>query len=360
MRPFAKRHLKSPHSDCINTACDNLAMKLNGFSIGDLGLSEYNERYFGDMIIDRQTLENHLAVYGFLLRMAVKELTSPLEGLTFLDYGGGHGMLAMLAREAGFGTVYHNDIYPQSCVDAEAIAKAVGLAADGYIPGEIGDVRQTFDADGVKADVIADYDVIEHIYDVRAFMEQLRGIGSDHLVVVFGSGANGSNPLINRTLMAQHRYFEGHDREFKRGRKPTDTLKALREVRLEIITSTGANLTDPEKDQLVERTRGLLEPAIREAVEEYQSTGTMPPKPDHPTNTVDPYSGNWFEHIMEPGWLVDTLSANGLYAAIYPGFYGAGSGVKGTVKAVANTTIEALWPRGISLAPFYCLKGVAN
>ena len=49
-------------------------------------------------------------------------------GLGF--YGGGHGMLALLAKASGIGTVIHNDIYKISCKDAQCIGNDLDLAAD--------------------------------------------------------------------------------------------------------------------------------------------------------------------------------------------------------------------------------------
>ncbi|MBA7485996.1 hypothetical protein ES707_21548 [subsurface metagenome] len=58
----------------------------------------------------------------------------------FLDYGSGSGMLYLLAKQLGIGTVVYNDIYDVSCHDAKIIAKSIGNEADYYVQGNIDDV----------------------------------------------------------------------------------------------------------------------------------------------------------------------------------------------------------------------------
>jgi hypothetical protein len=54
-----------------------------------------------------------------------------------VDYGGGLGLMSMLARRLGVGRVIYNDIYPASCRDAELIARQLGIPANDYVTGHI-------------------------------------------------------------------------------------------------------------------------------------------------------------------------------------------------------------------------------
>jgi hypothetical protein len=44
---------------------------------------------------------------------------------------------------------------------------------------------------------------------------------------------------------------------------------------------------------LAKKTRGLMKDDIEKLVEEYIASGKITYQPDHPTNTCDPYTGNW-------------------------------------------------------------------
>jgi len=46
---------------------------------------------------------------------------------------------------------------------------------------------------------------------------------------------------------------------------------------------------------------------------------------EHPTNTCDPYTGNWIEHLMNPYHLQETLIFNGFNAEVLPIYWGRGN-----------------------------------
>ena len=263
-----------------------------------------------------------------------------------------------LLKAAGIGTVIHNDIYEISCKDAKYIGEDLDLAADYYIPGDVDDVINFRNEQDININVIANYDVIEHIYDIEDFLNKLKLLSNYFQSVFFASGANELNPRIKKKLRQQHIYFENNDRDFKAGRKPTDETRALIEVRRKIISELNLDLNLKEIDQLAELTRGMMVDKIKQAVTNYINTGNLPKKPLHPTNTCDPYTGNWFEHLMDPFHLKNILNKNGYDSDVIPGYYGKSKKLSHNVlKSFLNMMISCNKKMGLRISPFYSIRG---
>lgn len=342
----------------INDASAVLHKKLENYDVKrNNDISDYNKRYF-DNVINETSIIYSLQKYSYLLIWALADVNIPLNKIVFMDYGGGHGMLALLAKAAGIGTVIHNDIYEISCKDAQCIGKDLDLAADYYIPGDIDDVINFRNERDININVIANYDVIEHIYDIEDFLNKLKLLSNSFQSVFLASGANELNPRKKKKLRQLHIYFENNDRDIKVGRKPTDVTKALIEVRKEIISEINLDLNLKEVDQLAELTRGMMIDKIKQAVTNYKNTGNLPDKPSHPTNTCDPYTGNWFEHLMDPFHLKNILNKNGYDSEVIPGYYGKSRKLSyNVIKSFLNMMISSNKKMGLRISPFYSIRG---
>ena len=343
----------------INNASAILYDKLEYYDVKtNNDISDYNKRYFGNLISNQSSIFHALQKYSYLLTWSLAYVNTPLNKIVFMDYGGGHGMLALLAKSAGIGTVIHNDIYEISCKDAQCIGNDLDLAADYYIPGDVDDVIKFRNERDININVIANYDVIEHIYDIEDFLDKLKVLSNSFQSVFFASGANELNPRTKKKLRQQHIYFENNDRDFKVGRKSTDETRALIEVRKKIISEMNLDLNLSEIDQLAELTRGMMIDKIRQAVTNYICTGNPPNKPLHPTNTCDPYTGNWFEHLMDPFYLKNILKKNGYDSEVIAGYYGKSKKASNNVaKALLNMMISSNNRMGLRISPFYSIRG---
>ena len=131
-------------------------------------------------------------------------------------------------------------------------------------------------------------------------------------------------------------------------------------VRREIISKHTSSLSDSEVERLVKATRGLIELDIKEVVDEYLKTGTISREPDHPTNTVNPYTGNWAERLHDINHLREILSNEGFKVDILPGYY-ANSKTNHPLKRFAgillNPLITVLKEKSLVFAPFYVIYG---
>jgi hypothetical protein len=107
-------------------------------------------------------------------------------------------------------------------------------------------------------------------------------------------------------------------------------------------------------EQLACSTRGLLKRDIEKCVDEFRLQGSITYQINHPTNTCDPNTGNWEEHLMDFEWLEQILKNAGFSVKIMPGYYNTyGSLPKKSVKVLFNAMIQFLGRRGMFIAPYY-------
>lgn len=342
----------------VNEAASRLHYKLKGINLETLDISDYNKRYFGFLL---GNLQSNLQKYAYILVWSITKIDVPLNKLVFLDYGGGSGMLSLLAKECNIGTVIYNDIYDISARDAEIIGKAIGDQADYYIPGDIDEVIDFLKKKSINCNVIANYDVIEHIYDIEEFLKKMSLISNNNLRVFFSSGANPHNPFIKRKLIKNHHRCELVDREQVFGSKKRDPLEAYSTIRRKLIKDLNLDLSEDQVDYLVAATRGLIEYDIKKAVNEFSTSGTITLKqkyPQYPSNTCDPYTGNWAEHLMDIYQLRNVLQSENFQADIWRGYYGDSNTLLKCLAARSlNLLIKNLGRRGLVLSPFFTLYG---
>jgi hypothetical protein len=121
-----------------------------------------------------------------------------------------------------------------------------------------------------------------------------------------------------------------------------------------MISAYAPNLRSEQVEHLSHATRGLVKSDIEKCVDEFRQHGSVTYHPDHPTNTCDPYTGNWCEHLMSTRWLQQVLEDEGFSVEILAGYYPLwGSFPKKGVKFLLNVAIRLLGRRGMFIAPYY-------
>lgn len=335
----------------INLAAGRLYGKLIKIDLKDLNVSEYNRKYFGNKL---NNLESVLQLYSYHLLWGLFLANLDLQDCTCVDYGGGCGILSLLAKELGIGTVVYNDIYDVSCQDAQCIASSVHLDADHYVCGDISELSNYVRAKRLEVCTIVSYDVIEHIYNLNDFISKLPGIPNKSLSIVFGSGANAHNYLTRRRLMKKQIQCEFFDRQRVWGHKERDSLRSYFDIRRDILTALAPELSSAEVRRMATLTRGLMRDDIAKVLEEYRSTGRIFYGPDHPTNTCDPYTGNWAERLMKVGDIKDMVTRAGFKARILNGYYGSGRGlIRNLRNNLLNVLISSFRDEGLRIAPYF-------
>jgi 2-polyprenyl-3-methyl-5-hydroxy-6-metoxy-1,4-benzoquinol methylase len=344
----------------INSASHSLSLKLAKIDLQDLVISDYNKRYLGTRL---KSLRASLQLYSYILAWALERNTLPIDQLIFLDHGGGTGILSLLARELGIGTVIYNDIYDVSCKDARLIGKIIGNEADYYFTGDIEELVRELQNFGLNCDIVASFDVIEHVYDIKDFFyEKVPNFSEGPLTIFMASGANPFNPIIKRKLRKKQIEVEQYGTPWSWGHKERDTCRSYLEIRREMVLQycqkLGRKLQENEIEKLAQNTRGKVEREINRCVDSYLNIGKLPPSPTHPTNTCDPYTGNWMEHLMDPFQIARNLEGLGFRARVFSGFYGSSSNpLKRILGKLLNFTIAFSRGHGIRFAPFYAIYG---
>lgn len=317
----------------LNLAAEETLEKLSSLDLDEVGISKYNQRYLDGIINNPR---NSFTKRLHPIALAWERIDKPIDEITYVDYGGGHGAAAYLAKEAGFGDVVYNDIYDVSCEDVDAIGGAIGARPDHIVEGDLPDLISYVDSHDLNVDVLTSYDVIEHIYDINEYVDNLPGLTNNKLSVGMSTGVNPLNPYIRKNQMAKQREAEHRNYETREGCKERDTTAAFYNIRKEIIRDASNGLSDKEVDILAHRTRGMIESDIKDAVAEYEDNGRFPPEPRHPTNTCDPYTGNWAEHLMHPDYIRRAMETVGYEAEVRPDWWCGSTPLRRVAGEVLN------------------------
>lgn len=338
----------------INSSQSRLIDKFANMDLQSLELSEYTEKYLESK---RSRLKKELKLYGRLLYLSLKKSQIPLKDFVLVDYGGGSGLLSFLASEMGIGTVIYNDIYDISCKDVEISSNALGLKINHIVCGDVDELIKYLHNNTISINSITSFDVLEHIYDVESHFKKLGQINNSSFRIIYGSGANIKNArYVNRVKKVQFD-VENNTRDKKEGHKDRDTLISYFEVRHNIITDYSPKLTPEEVKELSKKTRGLIKQDIEECVDEYLAHGSIKYHIDHPTNTCDPYTGNWCEHLMDLEWLEKIVMNAGFSVKIVTGRYHSnGVLLNDIIMKVLNSAIWVMGKQGFFLAPYYVVS----
>jgi len=343
--------MNSVEPRAVRAAAARLHAKLSALEVAELPISDYNKRYLGNRL---KHLAPALSLYA---RLVARALAGRPEGAQpVVDYGGGIGLMSLLLAEGGWGPVVYADIYPTSCQDAQALAGVVGLRLDHVLCGDVDQVVDELVDRRIQVGAVVSFDVLEHIYDPVAHFRHLLRLETSPLIV-YGSGANIRNARIVKVVERKQRQVEWEDREAGYGHKDRDSLRSYRAMRREHILSRRPGLDPGAVEELVEASRGLIFPDIDIMIREYETAGPITRRPDHPTNTCDPATGNWCERFMDQDWLVRELAALGFTARVAAGpFDVVGRGPKALAKRLVNAGMALSGSALMSLAPYFVLE----
>lgn len=337
--------------DQIELAQIRLYEKITNLDIKSLNISEYNQRYLEIKIAN---LKGILQLYGRLLYIALNDSQISIENFVLVDYGGGSGVISYLAAEIGIGTVIYNDIYDVSCKDFECLSHILGLTLNHIVCGDVDVLVSYLQENAISIDAIISYDVLEHIYDVESHFKKLGDLSGNKFRIVYASGANIENMRYVGSVKKKQIEAENKSRDKQWGHKMRDSLQSFLNVRKHIISEYAPNLSIELVEKLALSTRGLIKKDIEKCVDKYQLQGNIFYHIDHPTNTCDPYTGNWCEHLMNFEWLEQIVSSAGFSVEIMTGRYNVGGSLlKNCLKRFLNIMIRLLGRRGMFIAPYY-------
>lgn len=294
---------------------------------------------------DLTAMAGILKLYSYHIIWAINMCKKPVKEITLVDYGGGLGLMSLLAKTMGIGTVIYCDIDPKFVEAAHGIATVTGNIADKYIIGDVDALVEVMKKD--KIDCLVSYDVLEHIYDLDEHINILCNSSCSPRVLFMSSGANMFRPVYVRSVLHTQRNLE---------------LQNFGK-RLTIIKNCGPSLSKDEIVKIGKKTRMLKSNQIQEVVDKYIRTkkieiprllGANAYDP-YRSNTVDPETGWWAEHLFNPFYLAHVLRKQGYKSKILPGFHG------GRKRYILNVFIRiACTVLALPIAPFYTVSAIRD
>lgn len=337
----------------VGDAIDRLSSKLIKLNLDTIQITEYNRKYL-KKYIDNYSF--YMSLYSQLLFKAINKLKKPISESTFVDYGGGCGMLSYLAREIGFRYVVYNDIYKKSVDDVMNISNELNIKIDLIIHGDVDVFVYQINDNNIKPDIICSFDVLEHIYNLENWFRTIAKINGN-FSLFFMTSANPKNPFISNRLkklqiMAEYQGFIETEVW-----KETDLKTSFLESRKTIIKDISPKLNNSEIELLSKNTRGLRKDDIENVVVDFIKTGKINYQIDHPTNTCDPYTGNWTEHLIDLTPLKNLINDCNLSVEITNSFYAySNNQIFNVPKFVLNILIKILGKKNLIFSPTYTLE----
>jgi hypothetical protein len=332
---------------------ENLYSKLKSLNPEELGISEPGRLYLEKYI---RYYPYFMSFYSQLLDRAIEKLNKPVSESTFIDYGGGCGILSFLAKESGFRTIVYNDIYSHSVSDAAIISEKLGVTIDYFICGDIATLAAEIDLHSIYPDLICSFDVLEHIYDIESWINTLAGI-KRKFSLLFVSGANPCNPLISNRLRRLHfrSEYQGCEKNIRFNDSFLNTSFIVE--RKKIIKNRFSELNETETDFLAEKTRGLIKADIEQVITDYLKTGEIKYKIDHPTNTCDPYTGSWTERLIDLERLKKQITGRKLHIDIRNTLYSYSDNIFiNSIKYLLNILIRLTGHKNLFFSPAFILE----
>lgn len=275
-----------PIKDDLSSLIDNKAHLLYELlvkiDIDKLGLPYHCQEYFKGSHSKR--LFFSIQTSAHLLYRAIILSGRRVEDIVLMDYGAGVGTVYSLAKLLGCKTVIYNDYLEDWNSSAKLIGKAIGVEVDMYVLGDIDATLDALEKANIQCDIITSRNVIEHIYNLSYFYSQLSK-RQPNAIIYSSTTANARNPLTRIQHRMIHNKWEPQ----------------FREARLETIKKLYPQWDESIANKLAKQTRGLALEDLEMALKEFDSSKTLPNPARHGTNTCDPGTGVWFEHLVSFG-----------------------------------------------------------
>lgn len=279
-----------------------LAAALAGISVRKLDLPS------GSCAALQRTLdaaEYYLDIYrGVLDRMLEMCNLSP-DRITIVDYGGGHGLLSILAKKLDFGNVIYVDYSPGALQTVQLLGEMLDAKPDIVLQGDAATLRDWCRDNGVVPNGVLAMDVIEHIYVLDDFFAMLHEI-SPAMKMIFTTASNPFNQRVARRLRKAMQADE----------LGTTLRKGYWQMRRDFIQKLQPEMSERELDYWADNTRGLIYSDVERAVESQSPNLLL-----DPDNTCNPETGSWTERILPVDDYRQLLLPYGFSLSVLPGRY---------------------------------------
>lgn len=223
------------------------------------------------------------------------------ECIRFLDFGGGTGILSLLAKKCGISYVAYHDISREYSENFKILADLLNIPIDSICQGSYLTISQN-----EFFDVIANYDVLEHLDRPLFALIELKKYLRPNGIIYMVSGANTYNPLLN--IMNKIKHFEY---------EPLNKKNHLFEKRRSYIKSHYPQLSNALIDLIAIHTRGLTYENIEAYIKLFMISG-FSIKTGIGSNTCNPDTGYWQENCFNFFRLCDCLKTEYYFVQLVP------------------------------------------
>jgi 2-polyprenyl-3-methyl-5-hydroxy-6-metoxy-1,4-benzoquinol methylase len=330
--------------------------KLECIDISNVSSNAYAQQYLHDLLLHK---EHYLHLYALVLDKAFDNLDTSVADACLLDFGCGNGLLALFAKHCGISKVYASDMSEAFIQAAKAVSMQLHIHLDGWLVGNENKLLEHF-APNQLTHIVAT-DVIEHVYSLDNLFRTIRKLNGN-MITVFTTASVAENPLKNAKLKALQRKDElESSNAFHSAYENEFTGLSFLAIRKKLIAAKYTSLTKDEVNDLAIASRGLVEAAIYQDVEQYLATKKMPMPIKHPTNTCDPFTGSWTERLLTIKEYEQLYKRYQFSLQIGNGFYNAfEANTKSKIAVLLNKVIQLVGSKGICITPFIVLIGKPN
>ena len=285
-----------------NSEQTKLAEALRNINVDELPVSEYSK---GALLRVLNASEYYLEIYRNSLEKVLTMCDMSPDEMTIVDFGGGHGLLSILAKKLGFERAIYVDYNADALQTARLMSERLGASPDVMLQGDAGVLQQWCESNGVKPNALLAMDVIEHIYVLDEFFAELHTI-SDRLKMIFTTASTPFNKRVERKLR----------RAMQEDELGTETRKGFWQKRRDYIQELHSDMSEHELDYWADNTRGLKYEDVARAVESQSPNLLL-----DPDNTCDPATGSWTERILPIDDYRQLLMPYGFTLTVLPGHY---------------------------------------
>ena len=245
-----------------------------------------------------------------------------------------------------------------SVSDVKIISQRINCPIDCFISGDIKDVVSYVNTADLSVDVISSFDVLEHIYDLENWFDEINKVAKPFFIC-FMTSANTTNPIINRRLKKIHYNAEYVGSTKNVDWKERDSILPFLEIRKNIISTKWPKIDDKKINILAKNTRGLFGEDIIKSVEKQINTKEYKQELSHPTNTCDPLTGNWAENSIDLKRLKNKIQNKKTNVQFTSGYYSySNNKVLNLPKYTLNFFIKLFGKQSLFLSPNYTLEVV--
>ena len=321
----------------INDKANELYQKLSVLDISDTEIDDFGKHYFSSHHTGRRLFFSLQSSADIIYR-SVKKTGKEVSALSFIDYGAGLGTLFLLAGSVGFKQVYFNDYFPQWAGYAKIICDKLGIFITGFISGDIDAVIDHGKRNNVYFDIVASRNVVEHIYNLRAFYSKFCQSGVTGICY-----ATTTANYHNIAMRLKHHWYHNKVEKATYKKQREDYIKEL---------VPGINPKDLQ--QLIKYTKGRAFADFTNTIDLYYSKRSIPAVEFLGTNTCDCRTGVWAEHLITRKDYFDIIQNAGLTAEYTAGFWDTNYKytVVNLLTGFLNRVIKLSGKKGYWLAPF--------